>query len=143
MEAKKLKTRSRKTKCCYGVSFPERKQGLKTNLEKGGYDLIKLKGPGVFLGAHVSKQGGSSDISFVDLTIDGKNVFNISYAALVNLGFTQQNPYGMVLVKTGDIENVTLGFPYPLKFKKSLQLSFTTREENIKQVIANVIFGKN
>lgn len=129
--------------CCNGVSFPERKQGLKTNLEKGEHELIQLKGPGVFLGAHISKQGGNSDISFIDLTIDGKNVFNFSYAAMINLGFTQQNPYGMVLVKTGEIENVTLGFPYPLKYKKSLVLSFITREEGIKQVIGNIIFGKS
>ena len=134
--------KNKETECCFGVSSPERKQGLLTNVKKGEHELIKLSGSGVFLGAHISKQGGSSDISFIDLTIDGKNVFNVSYAALINLGYTQQNPYGMVLVKTGEIENITLGFPYPLKYEKSLKLSFITREEGIKQVIANVIFGK-
>lgn len=134
--------KTKKNKCLGGVCSPERKQGLKTNLKKGKHELVKLEGPGLFLGAHVSKQGGTNDITFVDLTIDGKNVFNFSYAALNNLGFTQQNPYGMVLVQSGNIDNVTLGFPYPLKFKKELSLSVTTREVGIVQVIGNVIYGK-
>lgn len=133
---------TRKCECMGGVCAPRRKQGLEVKPKKGKYELVKLKGPGLFLGAHLSKQGGTNDISFVDLTIDGQNVFNLSYAAMRNLGFTQQNPYGMVLVKTGLIENVTLGFPYPLKFEKELVLTFSTNEPNIDQVIGNVIYGK-
>ena len=132
-----------KTECCHGISFPVRTQRLMTNVKIGEHKFIKLKGPGLFLSAQISKQSGNSDISFVDLRIYGNSVFNLSYASMVNLGFTQQNPYGMVLVKTGEIENVTLGFPYTLKYEKSLELSFTTREERIKQVIANGIFGKD
>ncbi|WP_299891939.1 hypothetical protein [uncultured Lacinutrix sp.] len=128
--------------CIGGVCAPRRKQGLKVKPKKGKHELVKLKGPGLFLAAHLSKQGGTNDISFVDLTIDGESIFNLSYAAMKNLGFRRQNPYGMVLVKTGLIENVTLGFPYPLKFEKELVLTFTAGEPDIAQVIGNVIYGK-
>src|SRR6478752_3486381 len=87
-------------RCAAGVCDPERTQGLKAPAPNGTYALVNLKGPGVFLGAEVSKQGGTNDLTFVILDIDGRNVANLSYAGAINQGLTQQNPYGLVLLQT-------------------------------------------
>lgn len=128
--------------CALCICNPERTQGLKAPAPKGEHLLVNLKGPGVFLGAHVSKQGGNSGITFVNLDIDGQNVTNLSFAAAENLGFTQQNPYGLVLLKSAAIKNLTIGFPSPLCFKKELKLSVTVSEDGVAQILANVIHGK-
>ena len=86
------------TGCAAGVCDPERTQGLRAPAPVGTHDLVTLNGPGVFLGAAVSKQGGTNDLTFVILDIDGRNVVNLSYAAATNEGLTQQNPYGLVLL---------------------------------------------
>lgn len=128
--------------CVNGVCDPQRTQGLKAPAPKGDHVLVDLKGPGVFLGAQVSKQGGGTDPTFVILDIDGRNVTNISYAAANNLGLTQQNPYGLVVLKSAAIKNLTIGFPSPLRFKKRLKLSVTVNETGVVQILANVIYGK-
>jgi hypothetical protein len=128
-------------KCAAGVCDPERTQGLKAPAPNGTYALVTLKGPGVFLGAEVSKQGGTNDITFVILDIDGRNVTNLSYAAAMNLGLTQQNPYGLVLLGGGGLKTMTVGFPTPLLYKRSLKLSVTVNEPNVAQIVANVIHG--
>ena len=86
------------TGCAAGVCDPERTQGLKAPAPVGTHDLVTLNGPGVFLGAAISKQGGTNDLTFVILDIDGRNVVNLSYAGATNEGLTQQNPYGLVLL---------------------------------------------
>lgn len=128
--------------CLTGVCNPERTQGLKAPAPKGDHVLVELKGPGIFLGAEVTKQGGSSDLTFVILDIDGRNVTNISYAAAKNSGLTQQNPYGLVLLQSTALKNLTIGFPSPLRFERSLKLSVTVNEDGIAQILANVIHGK-
>ena len=128
-------------KCAAGVCDPERTQGLKAPAPNGTYALVTLKGPGVFLGAEISKQGGTNDITFVILDIDGRNVTNLSYAAAMNLGLTQQNPYGLVLLGGGGLKTMTVGFPTPLLYKRSLKLSVTVNEPNVAQIVANVIHG--
>ncbi len=138
--AKKRATQ-RRTGCAVGVCDPRRTQGLKAPAPKGTHGLVTLRGPGVFLGAQVSKQGGRSGLTFVDLTIDGRNVTNLSFAAAKNLGFTQQNPYGLVLLSGGAVKNFTIGFPTPLTFKRSLQLSVMVNETGVVQIIGNVIHG--
>jgi hypothetical protein len=67
-------------RCATGVCDPERTEGLKAPAPNGTYALVNLTGPGVFLGAEISKQGGTNDITFVILDIDGRNVANLSYA---------------------------------------------------------------
>ena len=114
---------------------------LKAPAPNGTYALVNLKGPGVFLGAEVSKQGGTNDLTFVILDIDGRNVANLSYAGAINQGLTQQNPYGLVLLQTPVIKTVTIGFPTPLLYKRSLTLSVTVNEGNVAQILANVIHG--
>jgi hypothetical protein len=127
--------------CASGVCDPERTQGLQAPAPQGGFKLVVLEGPGVFLGAEVTKQGGSNDLTFVDLSLDGRNVFNISYAAAHNVGFTAINPAGTVLLSTGVVKNLTLGFPTPLRFERSLVLSVEVKEDNVVQVLGNVWHG--
>jgi len=129
-------------KCASGVCDPERTQGLKAPAPNGTYALVTLKGPGVFLGAEVAKQGGTNDLTFVVLDIDGRNVTNLSYAAAANVGLTQQNPFGLVLLNSGSsLKTLTVGFPTPLLYKRELKLSVTVNETNVAQILANVIHG--
>jgi hypothetical protein len=58
--------------CLGGMCNPQRVQGLKTQVPKGKHTLIDLKGPGLFLAGHVTKQGGATGLTFVELTIDGR-----------------------------------------------------------------------
>ena len=131
--------------CAPGVCDPQRTQGLKAPAPRGAAPqvLVNLEGPGVFLGAHVSKQGGDTDLTFVILDIDGRNVTNISFAAARNVGFTQQNPYGLVLLQSGaGIENLTIGFPAPLSYRRQLRLSVVVNENGVVQILGNVIHGR-
>ena len=128
--------------CVIGVCDPQRTQGLRAPAPKGDHVLVELKGPGVFLGAEVTKQGGNSGLTFVILDIDGRNVTNLSYAAAENSGLTQQNPFGLVLLKSTALKNFTIGFPSPLRFKKKLILAVNVNEVGVVQILANVIHGK-
>jgi hypothetical protein len=127
--------------CAAGVCDPQRTQGLKAPAANGTHTLVTLEGPGVFLGAQVSKQGGTNDITFVALDIDGRSVTNLSFAAAANWGMTEQNPYGVVLLQAGGIKTITVGFPTPLLYKRSLKLSVTVNEPNVAQILANVVHG--
>lgn len=131
-----------KPTCLTGICRPGRTQGLKVRPKKGKYSLVSIRGPGVFISASVTKQGGSNGLTFVKLDIDGKNVTNLSYAAAQNVGLTQQNPYGIVLLKGGIVDNFTIGFPSPLRFEKELVLSVQINEANVVQILGNVIVGK-
>ena len=132
----------RKRRCLRGVCNPERTQGLRAPAPKGDHLLVSLKGPGVFLGAQVTKQGGTNGITFVILDIDGRKVTNYSFAAAKNAGLTQQNPYGLVYLDSGPLETVTVGFPSPLRFESTLELKVTVNEEDVVQILANVIHGR-
>jgi hypothetical protein len=124
------------------VCDPERTQGLKAPAPKGDHVLVSLEGPGVFLGAMVTKQGGTNGLTFVILDVDGRNVTNYSFAAAKNAGLTQQNPYGLVFLDSGPLETVTVGFPSPLRFEEVLELKVTVKEDDIAQIVANVIHGR-
>jgi len=128
--------------CLPGVCDPQRTQGLRAPAPKGDHVLVQIKGPGLFLGAAVTKQGGASGLTFVILDIDGRNVTNLSYAAAENWGLTEQNPFGLVLLKSAAVENLTIGFPAPLRFQKELKLSVTVNEDGVQQIVANVIHGR-
>jgi hypothetical protein len=127
--------------CAAGVCNPQRTQGLKAPAPPGTFLLVNLEGPGVFLGAAVSKQGGTNDLTFVILDIDGVNVTNISYAAARNLGLLVQNPFGLVLLQSALVKTLTVGFPTPLRFERSLRLSVKVSEPGVVQILANVIHG--
>lgn len=128
--------------CLTGVCDPERTQGLKAPAPKGNHMLVQLKGPGLFLAASVTKQGGGTGFTFVSLDIDGRNMTNISYAAAGNFGLTQQNPYGLVLLKSASLKNLTIGFPSPLRFQRELTLSVNVNETGVVQILASVIHGR-
>lgn len=143
MTVKNKSKAKRKRSCARGVCRPQRTQGLLTDVSKGEYELVNMAGPGLFIAAHVSKQGGTNDLTFVNLEIDGRNVTSLSFAAARNLGLTQQNPYGIVLLESDALANFTIGFPTPLKFSRSLKLSVTVNEEGIVQIIGNIIHGSS
>jgi hypothetical protein len=126
--------------CAVGVCDPRRTQGLKAPAGVATHELVSIEGPGVFLGAEVSKQGGTNHLTFVILDIDGRNVTNLSYAAAANLGLTQQNPFGLVLLQSV-VKTLTVGFPTPLLFKRSLRLAVKVNEPNVVQIVGNVIHG--
>jgi hypothetical protein len=126
--------------CAAGVCDPQRTQGLKAPAGPGTHELVTLEGPGVFLAAAVSKQGGTNDLTFVILDIDGRSVTNLSYAAAASLGLTQHNPYGLALVQSV-VKTLTVGFPTPLLYRRRLRLAVKVNEPNVVQVVANVIHG--
>jgi len=128
--------------CAPGVCDPQRTQGLRAPAPKGDHVLVSLKGPGLFLAAEVVKQGGASDLTFVILDIDGRNVANLSFAAARNSGLTQQNPYGVVYLQSDALKTITLGYPTPLRFEKELNLSAKVDENGVVQILANVIHGR-
>lgn len=125
-----------------GVTEPERTQGLKAPAPSGEHLLVSLDGPGVFISAEVTKQGGTNDLSFVILDIDGRNVVNISFAALRNWGLIENNPYGLVLLGSDGIKTLTIGFCTPLYFEEMLTLGVDVNEDSVEQIVANVIHGK-
>lgn len=127
--------------CAPGVCDPERTQGLRAPAPEGDHDLVTLRGPGVFVGAEVAKQGGQSGLTFVSLDIDGRNVVSLSFAAAKNTGLTQQNPFGIVLLDSGPVDNLTIGFPTPLAFRRELKLGVKVSEPGVVQVLANVVHG--
>jgi hypothetical protein len=128
-------------KCASGICDPVRTQGLKARAAKGTHDLVVLDGPGIFVAAAVSKQGGTNDLTFVILDIDGRNVTNLSFAAANNQGLTQHNPYGLVVLHSTALKTMTIGFPTPLIFKRGLRLSVKVNEPNVVQILANIIHG--
>ena len=61
-------------------------------------------------------------------------------AALFNQGLTSANSYGISIFRSAAaLETVTIGFPYPLTFKKSFSLKVTVKETGIVQILANVL----
>jgi hypothetical protein len=96
---------------------------------------------GDFLGAAIAKQGGTSDLTFVILDIDGRNLANLSYAAATNQGLTQQNSFGVALLHAAAAKTMTLGFPTPLLYKRSLELRVTVNEPGVVQLLGNVVHG--
>lgn len=105
------------------------------------HNLVKLEGPGLFLGAMVVKNGGDSGLTFVTLHIDNRSVVDISYAAAQTAGLAQQNPFGVVLLQNGITRTLTCGFPTPLIYRKELVLTVNVREANVLQINASVVHG--
>ncbi len=129
--------------CAVGVCDPQRIQGLEEPAPEGTYDLVTLKGPGLFLSANVTKQGGPTGLTFVQLEIDNRNVVDFSFAAASNVGLTAPNPYGLQLLSGNGVESFAIGWLFPLTFKKSLKLSVVVNESGVVQILANVIFGSS
>ena len=127
------------TRCGIGACDPQSTQGLKAPAPRGTHELVRLDGPGLFISAIVTKQGGASGLTFVKLEIDGRVVADLSYAAARNFGLTAPNPYGLQLLTGVGIESFTMGWPVPLTYKRSLRLSATVNEAGVVQMIGRVI----
>jgi hypothetical protein len=132
-----------RTGCAVGVCDPQRTQGLKAPAPRGTYNLVSLEGPGLFLSANVTKQGGPTGITFVKLDIDNRNVVNLSFAAARNSGLSQPNPYGLQFLSGIGVESFAIGWPFPLTFKTSLKLSVTVNESGVVQIVANVVHASS
>ncbi len=126
------------------ILSPKRTQGLKAPVAvNSSHTLVSLVGPGKFVCAEITKQGGSNDLTFISLDIDGANVVSVSMAALKNWGLTSNNPYGLVLLQSAaGLKTVTIGFNSPLVFQKELKLKVDVKESGVVQILANVIHGK-
>jgi hypothetical protein len=129
--------------CALGVCDARRTQGLRAPAPKGTHDLVSLEGPGLFLSANVSKQGGATDITFVKLDIDGRNVVNLSFAAARNWGLSEPNPFGLQFLSGIGVESFAIGWPFPLTFKRSLKLSVVVNETGVVQIVANVVHASS
>lgn len=118
-------------------------EGLITVFENGPtYDLVDLSGPGTFVAARMVKQGGDSGLTAISLEIDGKVVVQRNVAALKNWGMTQNNPFGVVVFTSGDIDTVTVGFSQPMTFENNLVLRAIVGESGVVQIIGTVIYGQ-
>lgn len=126
------------------IAMPKETQGLKAPAPVGEHTLVTLAGPGKFVAAEIIKQGGNgSDMTFVGLEIDGNSVVNASIAALNNWGLAQHNTYGTQLLKPmAGMRTVTIGYPVPLIYTKSLRLWVKVSEAGVTQVIGRVIHGQ-
>ena len=104
-------------------------------------DLIVRKGQGVFVSMHVSKQGGSNNITQVALYVDGQNVVALTFAAAHNLGINRANNSGMVLCE-GTINTLTVQYNEPLYFEKELRISISTGSDaGVVQIVASAVVG--
>jgi hypothetical protein len=123
---------------------PRRVQGLAVGPGTGKtINLIKTTGPGVFVAAHVTKQGGSNNITQVALFIDGVNVVAITFAAADNIGLDEQNNSGIKLVN-GLVKCISIQYNEPLYFKRECRIEIKTgTDSGIAQVVANAVIGSN
>ncbi|HKJ00733.1 MAG TPA: hypothetical protein VKB51_19860 [bacterium] len=123
------------------IKQPTHAEGLVAPPVPGENVLVSLTGPGKFLSARLSKQGGDSGLTEVKLTIDGHTVVARNIVALQNLGLTANNPYGIVVSGGSGIDTVTIGFQEPLAFESSLTLSANVQELGVVQITGVVVYG--
>ena len=128
------------------VKNPQQSTGLVVSPGAGTHDLVDLDGPGVFVSAFMTKQGGATDITSVVLIIDGQTVVARNIEALKNFGLTQNNSYGVSVFASptvGGVDGVTIGFSEPLKFKEFLLLQAIVgaSDTGVVQILGTVIHG--
>jgi hypothetical protein len=129
--------------CGIGICNPQRTQGLRAPAPRATHNLVSLTGPGLFLSALVTKQGGPTDLTFVKLDIDSRNVVNLSFAGARTFGLTAPNPFGVQFLSGAGVEAIAIGWPFPLTFRRSLRLSVTVSEIGVAQILANVVHGSS
>jgi hypothetical protein len=124
------------------VCSPERTPGLLKPAPKGNHTLVELKGPGVFLGAEVLKTCGDTDETTAVLTIDDRIVFTVPFVSAHAIGLTRANNIGVVLLPTpGPSKSLSIGFPTPLRYDRSIVLSVDVQEDNVSQILGNIWHG--
>jgi hypothetical protein len=119
-----------------------RVQGLATSLSTNTTkDLVKLKGPGVFVSMYVTKQGGSNDITQVALYLDGQNVVANTYIGAANIGLGKRNNSG-ITHSAGIVDMISVQFNEPLNYAKELRVEITTGSDSgVLQIVAEVVVG--
>jgi hypothetical protein len=134
---------SSRSGCCPNVRNPRQSEGLVVNpLDPSTHTLVSINGPGKFVSARLTKQGGASGLTFVTLLMDGQVIEGRSIAALKNWAMTQNNPFGvMVGTSPAGIDAVTIGFPQTLEFQNKLELRVQVSEPGVVQMIGTVIAG--
>ena len=143
-ELKSLNTTvAARPECCPLVRNARKSQGLVVNpLDPSTHTLVTLNGPGKFVSALVTKQGGASGLTFVTLLLDGQPIENRSVIALKNVALGEDNFWGVkVGTSPAGIDAVTIGFPQTLEFKNKLELKVDVAEAGVVQIIGNVIAG--
>lgn len=126
-----------------GIAMPAVADGLVAPPAMGENVLVSINGPGRFLSARVSKQGGLSGLTEVRLQVDGQDVVRRNFVALQNLALTEQNPYGVAVLSSGaGIDTATIGFTEPLIFESNLTLSANVGESGIVQITGAVVYGR-
>lgn len=129
---------------CATIKGANDAEGLITSPVEGStHDLVTIAGPGTFVAARMTKQGGASGLTAVSLEIDGNVIVQRNIAALKNWGLTQNNPFGVVVNTSAiGIDTVTIGFQQPITFENSLVLRTIVGEPGVVQMIGTVIYGK-
>ena len=112
------------------------------------YTLIGINGPGKFVSAYVTKQGGATDVTFVELYLDGRLLTSVSMAALRNWNLTQSNPSGLMLLPGATVDSVdtmAIGFPFPLSFETDLKLQVRIggSDTGIVQILGRVLAAED
>ncbi len=122
----------------------KRVQGLIANpAVKTSKDLIVKKGKGVFVALQVTKQGGSNNLTEVDLYIDGQNVVAMTYVASHNVGLNRENNSGTILCE-GVINTISVQYNEPLFFEKELRVSINTNSDaGMVQIVASAVIGSS
>ena len=108
------------------------------------YTVIGIDGPGQFMSAYVTKQGGATDVTSVELYIDGVRAASVGYASFKNFNLTQGNPSGLMVAPGASVDAIdtaVIGFPYPLAFKTEMKLMIRVggSDTGIVQILTNVI----
>ncbi len=127
------------------VKAAQRSEGLVTNPGPNTvHTLVDVTGPGKFVSARLTKQGGDSGLTAIRLILDGRVVVGRNIAALKNFAMTEHNSYGVsVFTSPAGIDAVTVGFSQPLEFESSLQLEAVVGDDfGIVQMIGTVIHGE-
>lgn len=133
------------TAVCFADSIlnPRLTSGTIDSPAEKQYTIVTITGPGKFVSAAVTKQGGTSDLTFVDLFIDGRAVVNTSFSGLKTIGLTATNPYGLAFLQsTTRFKTITIGFNSSLEFKKELKLKVLVKETGVSDIMAEVVSGE-
>ena len=125
------------------IRSPKRKQGLVARPKaRSKHDLIQEKGPGAFVSAQISKQGGANDLTQVALYIDGENVMALTFAEASNLGFDQVNNSGVILTK-GLVNVMTIQYSEPLHFKSDIRIELSLgTDRDVVRIVASSVLAK-
>jgi len=119
-------------------------QGVTEVTPGADYTVVGIDGPGQFISAYVTKQGGATDITSIELYLDGVRAASVSYAGFKNFNLTQGNPSGLMVAPGASVDAIdtaVIGFPYPLAFKTEMKIMIRvgSSDTGIAQFLVNVI----